>query len=211
MPAQWFFVPYVRRDSPSGRPGRYCNMDDFTGDILGDGGKWAEFECGGGPGSVFELGVAGVKVGGVTQATLNLILAAPGLRPIPVKWLEPGTSLSIATTGERTFLRDTLRQDMGYTVAELDGWLGLSGSPTNAQRNTALNTKTFVQLLDFLATRWYTPVYDPAGWQLANGNIVAQGTPGALPGVLSCSNVSSVPVSPTPTTPAQVAAAVPST
>jgi hypothetical protein len=30
MPVAWFFVPYKRRDTVPGRPGRYCGMDDFT-------------------------------------------------------------------------------------------------------------------------------------------------------------------------------------
>jgi hypothetical protein len=203
MPAQWFFVPYVRRDT--GKTGldrsRYCMVDDFTQRIHADGGDWSEFECGGGPGTSFVAGAAGVKVGGVTQATLDAITAASQTSPIPTTLLELSTSLSVLTTPQRNTLQKALANSLGYSDQEVTDWLA----------GATLASKTYGQLLDFLATRWYTPVYDPAGSQVGYQGVT-------YPGVIACdgrtvasTGAVSQRLSPPPSSPASVAARIPST
>jgi hypothetical protein len=215
MPAQWIAVPFVRRDLPYA-PSRYCGVDDFTAQIQADGGTWDSFECGGGPGTDYILGVCFAKVGGVTTATLALVAGLANALAIPTKLLELNTSMSVTTNAEKAFIRDQVGRRLGYSDQEIADWLGVAVGASTAQKNTALNAKTYGQFLDFLATRWFTPVFDsrnPPGPQVGwngtsyDGFIAVDGrtvTGGTHPGA-------SEQRSPAPVSPAEIAARVPST
>jgi hypothetical protein len=199
VPAQWFFVPFLRRDDDD--HGRYCMVDDFTPRVVADGGSWLNFECGGGPGTSFLCGASGVKVGGVTQATLDAITAAPNTTPIPTSLIELGTSLSVLTNQQRTALQKTLANSLGYSDAEVTAWLA----------GQTLSQKTYGQLLDFLATRWYTPVFDPAGTQVGYQGRTYQGVVACDGRTVAATGGVSRRLSPVPLPPAAVASSVPST
>ena len=202
MPAQWFAVPFVRRDDTPYSHGRYCKLADFADEIAADGGKSDHFECGGGPNTSYITGVCFGKVGGVTQATLDAIGAEPDILEVPPTLILTATSLGVLTNPERNFMERTLTKALGYTDAEIDAWLG----------GQTIQQKTYGQFLDFLASRWYRPVWDPPpagpqiGWQ---GNSY----PGvvAVDGRTTSTGVTSEPWLPLPKTPAEVALAVPST
>ena len=210
MPAQWFAVPFVRRDQRG--PGRYCGVDDFTDEIAADGGVWDAFECGGGPGTDYVLGVCFAKVNAST-ATLSLVAGLANALAIPTKLLELSTSMSVTTNAEKAFIRDQVSRRLGYSDQEIADWLGVPVGASTAQKNTALDAKTYGDFLNFLATRWYTPVYEPGnppGPQIGWNNILYPGFI-AVDGRTVSSGATSVPRSPTPTSPAQVAANVSST
>lgn len=197
MPAQWIACPFLRRDQHPGAPGRWSMLGDFGSQITADGGKFDYFECGGGPGTSYLCGVAVAKVN-ASQTTLDAIIAAPNTRSIPTTLMEPADS---TTNAQRTFLRDTLGPALGFTAPEMTAW-ATAGGRTFASR-------TFGEILDFLATRWYRPVYEPTGTQVGYQGVV-------YPGVVACdgrtttTGVTSAPWTPIPKTPAQVAASVPS-
>lgn len=162
MPVAWFLAPYKRRDNPRG-VGRYCQMDDFTAQILADpeyagAEPWAESECLG--------GVAVVKVR-ASAALLQTINQTAGFTMIPGAMLD--NPLSSLTAGQKTTLRNTIVA-LGYTVNELQTALG-----------TDLGAVTLGQLLRFVLTRRMTPRYD-----VATDAIVLNGTQ------LACSPIEAV-------------------
>jgi hypothetical protein len=199
MPAQWFACPFLRRDgSRPGQVGRYMMIQDFAAQIAADGGAWDYFECGGGPDTSYTCGVAVAKIR-ASQTTLDAVIAAPNIRPIPTSLLNLGDT---TTATQRTFLRDTLGPALGFTGTEMTAWATSDGR--------TFASRTFGEILDFLATRWYRPVYEPTGSQVGwEGN--------TYPGVVACdgrtttTGVTSEPWTPIPKQPAAVAANVSNT
>jgi hypothetical protein len=138
MPVAWFFVPYKRR--PGSDPIRYCAMDDFTAQIVGDGGNWREAEC---------LGNHAVVKVRASVGTLLAINAEAGFRRVPVERLDD--SLATLTLIERLGLRDFLVNTLGYPLAELqERFLG------------DLGDYTLGDVLRFALRRRLKPRYDAA-------------------------------------------------
>ncbi len=140
MALGWFVIPYKRRNAGS-PPGRYCGADDFTAQVLAEGGTWDETEI---------LGnVALVKVR-ASQATLNAIGNVGGTFTVPQKWVEMQDSLASMTAGERNQLQSAVL-GLGYTQAEVDAAMG----------NTLALWRTHVlgDLLEMAATRRLRPRY----------------------------------------------------
>ncbi len=133
LPVSWFLAPYKTGSSPYIR---VCGMNDFTADILSDGGQWKETEI---------LGnwcLVKVKASAVTLTTI-----AGTYRRIPASKLDdPLISL---TNAQKIALRN-MATDAGYTLTEMQDALG------------DLSTATLADLLRFLATRRVTPRYDAA-------------------------------------------------
>lgn len=137
MAIAWFIAKYKRR-LPARRPTIYCPVDDYTEQIVAEGGAWREIEVLG--------GYALVKVR-ASVATLQTIAADPLVIYVPLAKLDdPVSSL---TANQRTALRNLLLS-MGYTAAEL-----LAALPNIAQA-------TLGQVLRFAATRRQLPTYDGA-------------------------------------------------
>ena len=141
MPVAWFLAPYKRRLGMS-RPTRYCAMDDFTPQIVADGGSWAESEG---------LGDQAVVKVNASIATLNLIDAAPGMLSIPRRWAHLADGFADMTAGERNTIQNRLL-GLGFSQAEIDGALG---STLNAWR-----THTLMDLLVLITSRRLKPRYD---------------------------------------------------
>ncbi len=141
MALGWFIVPYKRRNPGVTPPERYCSLDDFTAQVLSEGGTWDETEI---------LGdVALVKVR-ASAATLTAIGNVGGVFTIPGKWIEMQDSLASMTAGERNQLQSAVLS-LGYTQAELDAAMG----------NTLALWRTHVlgDLLNMAATRRLQPRY----------------------------------------------------
>jgi hypothetical protein len=139
----WFLAPYKRR-AGEGQPTRYCAMDDFTPQIVADGGGWSEAET---------LGNQAVVKVVASQATLDAIAATPGFMAVPRKWARLVDSLVSMTNGERNLIQSRLLQ-LGYTQAEINAVMGSS--------LTAWRTKTLEQLLGLFASKRLKPRYDQA-------------------------------------------------
>lgn len=137
MAVAWFIAPY-KRSFPGPPPERYCAMNDFTVQILADGGFWSETEI---------LGdVALVKVR-ASAATLTTISAASGFLRIP-NHFDLNDTLGDLTVGQRNaILAEALT--LGYTQTEIDNAL-----PANWQN------VTLGQVLRFFARRRLKPSYD---------------------------------------------------
>lgn len=138
MATAWFVAPYNRKDISLNRPGRYCAMDDFTPQIIADGGGWAESEV---------LGnVAVVKVA-ASDATLSAIGSVTGFIRLPINSLTDTFSGVSAGT-----LKDLKNAAIaaGYTVPEFNGKI-----PNFA-------SATLQQFLEFWAQRRQKPRYDSA-------------------------------------------------
>jgi hypothetical protein len=147
MAVAWFLAPYKRRDSPQGVPGRYCAMDDFTAQILADGGGWAEAEC---------LGNMAVVKVRATAATLQTINQTAGFTGVPGSALND--PLSSLTQAQKNALRNKILS-LGYTAQELQNALG-----------TDLGAVTLGQLLRFVLTRRLRPRFDqPTGTIICDG------------------------------------------
>lgn len=141
MPIAWFACTYKRRDFGES-PGRYCAMDDFTSQILADGGSWDETEILG--------GYAIVKVN-ASDPTLTAIANTNGFWGVPRRWVSLTGSLSDMTNGERNQIA-SLVLSLGYTQSEIDSAMG---STLNAWQ-----THTLFDLLNMMATRRLKPRYD---------------------------------------------------
>ena len=134
----WFLVPYKRRADGS-KPIRYCAMDDFTAQIVADGGTWSESEV---------LGNMAVVKVQASSTTLSAIAATAGFTRIPVDRLaDPLSSLS---STQRTAIKNKVLA-LGYTAQEVTDALG-----------TDLSQITLGQLLRFVASRRLQPRYDAA-------------------------------------------------
>lgn len=133
----WFVAPYKRAPTTT-RIVRYCAMDDFTAQILADGGVWREIE---GLGNRCFVKVR------ASAATISTINAAPGFTKIPLSRLDdPVSSL---TTNQRNALRQLLL-DGGYTLADLNAAI------------PNFNPATLRDVLRFAVSRRNQPRYDQA-------------------------------------------------
>lgn len=144
MPVAWYLAPYKRGDLPGGRPARYCAMDDFTPQIVADGGWWAESEG---------LGDHAVVRVRASAATLTLIDGTTGFVAVPKRWVRLLDSLSDMTSGERNQIQNKLLS-LGYTQAQIDAALGSTLSQWRQ--------KTLRDLLAFACSRRRKPRYDAA-------------------------------------------------
>lgn len=131
----WFLCLYKLRSVFTNR--RYCAMDDFTAQILADGGDWRETEV---------LGNAAVVKVRASAATLSTINATAGFTRIPVDRLDD--PLSSLTSTQRSAIKNKVLA-LGYTQPELTDALG-----------SDLSLITLGQLLRFIATRRLKPRYD---------------------------------------------------
>jgi hypothetical protein len=139
MPIAWYVCPYKRiTGRPVSRPGRYCAMDDFTAEIIADGGAWTESEV---------LGDCAVVKVRASDATLTTINAATGFTRIPLTALSQ--SLGSLTAAQRTAIRNRIVA-AGYTMEEI-----------NARFPNIANA-TLRQVLEFWARRRLKPRYDAA-------------------------------------------------
>lgn len=142
MAIAWYIVPYKRRPMPpevvKPIPIRYCAMDDYTKQIVADGGKWSECEVLG------NRAVVKVKASDSTIAILDGVFRRiPGTAALDRK-------LSDLTTSQKNAVRSEL-QDMGYTLTEIQSKLGSN-----------IGNKTLGDLLRFIMTRTLKPRYDVA-------------------------------------------------
>jgi len=141
MPIAFFFSP-MKRVVPDRRPGRaevYCQMDDFTTQILADGGTWSGKEC---------LGAVMLTKVRASLATLQAIDATPGNVKIPIAHL--GDPTSGMTQQQRNQIQNYLTGTLGFTNAELNaafplGWNG---------------PYTLRDIIVFALSRRQTPRYD---------------------------------------------------
>jgi len=108
MPIGWFICPYKERLPRQFIPVRYCAMDDFTQQILTDGGRWSETEI---------LGDRAIVKVRASLATLDMIAAAPTFRRIPRDALDD--SLSALTQEQRNAIKNEIL-DAGYTPIEVN-------------------------------------------------------------------------------------------
>lgn len=137
MATSWFICPYKR--TPNTRvPQRYCAMDDFTPQILADGGDWSESEVLG--------GYALVKVR-ASDITLTLIAGTAGFQRIPNS-LRLTDTLGSLTNGQLNAINNQLLA-MGYTQSEITAALGNN-----------FKSRTLGQVLRFAASRRLKPRYD---------------------------------------------------
>lgn len=113
-------------------------MDDFTAQIVADGGVWDETEI---------LGNAALVKVRASSATLTTINAAAGFMRIP-NHTDLNDTLGDLTAGQRQAIRDEALA-LGYSAGEIAAAL-----PANWQ------TVTLRQVLQFLATRRLRPRYD---------------------------------------------------
>lgn len=154
MALAWFICPMITTDTGSApfHWRRKCAMDNFTLQILADGGDWMESEV---------LGnVALVKVR-ASDATLTAIQGAAGYLRVLAKinLTETMTDLSAA---QRNAIQTRLL-NMGYTQAEIDAAMG-----TNL---TQWRQRTFGDLLRLICTKRLKPLSIDA-----NGNVTFSST-----------------------------------
>jgi hypothetical protein len=136
MPTAWFIAPYKRR-AGAARPGRYCAMDDFTAQIIAEGGHWSETEV---------LGNRALVKVRASADTLTQIAAEQGIKRLPKDRLDD--SLATLSPAVRQAIRAEL-EDMGYTLAEIQARFG-----------TDLSAYTLGDVLRFAASRRLKPRYD---------------------------------------------------
>lgn len=142
MALAWYVVPYKRENPGEVPAARYCAMDDFTAQILADGGAWDETEI---------LGDKALCKVRASTATLTLISGTAGFFTIPTRFLRLEDSFADLTNGERNQMTSAIL-GLGYTQAELDAAMGTS---------LALwRQKTLGDLLELAATRRLKPRYD---------------------------------------------------
>jgi hypothetical protein len=137
MPVAWFICPYKRRIGAPG-PTRYCAMDDFTSQIVADGGDWSETEI---------LGDAAIVKARASVGTLTIIAGTAGFQYIPLAILT--SPLSSLTAGQRAAIV-AKAQELGYSLAEIQARFP----------GADLSTFTLGDVLRFLATRRLRPRYD---------------------------------------------------
>lgn len=130
----WFIVPYKRRLGGH-RAERYCAMDDFTPQIFGEGGTWAETEI---------LGDRAIVKVSASLPTLAMLTMT--FQRLPLDRLSD--SLSDLTSGQRSALRD-LAESCGYHSDELQEALGID-----------MGRKRLRDFLRFLTLRRREPRYD---------------------------------------------------
>lgn len=138
MPLAWFIAPYKRRNPGALPAERYCAVDDFTAQILADGGAWSETEV---------LGDCALVKVRASAATLTAINASAGMMRIP-NHTDLNDTLGDLTAAQRNAILNKLLA-MGYSQAEIDAAL-----PANWQ------AVTLRQVLRFAARRRLKPRYD---------------------------------------------------
>lgn len=152
MTIAWFIAPYKQR---AGKPAnfRYCSMDDFTPQIVSDGGDWAESEV---------LGNVALVKARASDATLTLINSGTGVLRIPGHFALTDT-LSDLTNTQQTAIVDRLKS-MGYSLTEIRTVMPVGG----------WGSITLGQVLRFAATRRLLPRFDVVLQQIIlDGAIVA--------------------------------------
>jgi hypothetical protein len=143
MPIAWFICPYKRDFSNPEVVARYCAMDDFTPQILADGGAWAESEI---------LGDAAIVKVRASAATLTTIAGTAGFTRLPKALLDE--PLSDLTQQQKSAIVNKL-QALGYPVSEIKAALG-----------NDIGALTLRQVLKFAARRRLKPRYDAANDQI---------------------------------------------
>ena len=137
MPVGWYIVPYKHKAKRfwTGSPLRYCEIDDYTQQILASGGRWTETEI---------LGNRAIVKLRASQAILNQADAL--YKRLPKDRLDdPLSDLSVA-------IRQALKNevlDQGYTIEEVQARFG-----------DDLGSYTLRQVLTFMASRRKKPRYD---------------------------------------------------
>jgi hypothetical protein len=142
MPLAWFVCPYKRRNPGAVPAARYCAIDDFTAQILADGGTWDETEI---------LGDAALVKVRASDATLALIGGIAGVFAIPARFFRLEDSFADLTNGERNQISSAILS-LGYLQAELDAAMGTTLAQWRA--------KTLDDLLTLATTRRLQPRYD---------------------------------------------------
>lgn len=135
MAIAWYIVPYNRE--PGDRPIRYCAMDDFTSQIVANGGAWSEIEI---------LGNRAIVKVRAPQAVLDALAGVAGFRRLPKSRLDD--SLADLPSNVKQAIRNEIL-DAGYTLAEVQARFG-----------DDLGQYTLRDVLRFMATRRLRPRYD---------------------------------------------------
>ncbi len=117
-------------------------MDDFTVQILADGGTWDETEI---------LGDKALVKVRALAATLATISGAAGFFTIPTRFFRLEDSFVDLTNGERNQITSAILS-LGYTQAELDAAMGTT--------LTQWRARTLGDLLRMAATRRLKPRYN---------------------------------------------------
>jgi hypothetical protein len=137
MPIAWFICPYKRGPNIGLGPSRYCAMDDFTNQIITDGGTWSETEI---------LGNHAIVKVRASDVTLTKIADGQGFVRMPKAVLtEPLSDLGATA---KTSIRNKLTA-LGYSLSEVRNALG-----------DDLGSKTLADVLRFAAKRRLKPRYD---------------------------------------------------
>jgi hypothetical protein len=156
MPIGWYIVPNGTKPNLRDAAKRdiYCLMDDYTVQILADGGDWSNTEV---------LGGRNIVKVRASDATLTM-LAGLFLR-IPVARLDD-TLASLSTTQKNRIQQEL--NDMGYSNAEITSVLG---------NFNLIGTKTLRQLLNFMGTRRQIARYSAATDTLVYDGAIVAPTP----------------------------------
>lgn len=136
MAIAWYLCPYRRRPATD-HPARYCAMDDYTPDIVADGGAWAESEV---------LGNHAIVKVRASVSTLATIAADTDFTRLPVAQLDD--QLSSLTTGVKAAIKNKVLA-LGYAEDEITARFG-----------SDLGAYTLGDLLRFVAKRRLKPRYD---------------------------------------------------
>lgn len=143
MPVGWFLAPYKRRVQPlEAGVARYCAVDDFTAQVLADGGWWEESEG---------LGDQAVVKVRASQATLTAIGTTAGILEVPRRWVRLLDTFADMTNGERNQIQSRLLS-AGFAQAEINAALGAN---LNEWR-----TRSLADLLRLICSRRLKPRYD---------------------------------------------------
>lgn len=138
MALGWFIAPYKRRNPGEVPPVRYNAMDDFTTQIIADGGTWSEIEI---------LGDAAIVKVRASPTTLTTIAQAANFSRIPNHVALNDTLGDLTVNQRQAIINKAL--SLGYTQAEIDAVL-----PAN------WSNVTLRQVLNFFRKRRLKPRYD---------------------------------------------------
>ena len=154
MTIAWFLCSYKRKTGNRIFPTRVCAMNDFTPDIISEGGAWSETEV---------LGDQALVKVRASDTLLTTIADAGHLNLTKfLAKMNLADSLSDLTNANRNVIENRLRQN-GYTQSEIDAALG--------SNLTAWRARTFGDLLNLIAAKRLEPRYDSA-----NDLIICDGT-----------------------------------
>jgi hypothetical protein len=135
----WLIARYTLKDIGMADPARVCPVDNYTAQILADGGNWSESEV---------LGDRAVVKVKAQTATLTTIAADPLINRLPLNALT--ARLSSLNNNQRSALQTALL-DMGYSQAEITA------------RFPDLKAISLGDLLGFAASRRLKPRRDGTG------------------------------------------------